>query len=160
MSWCDLTWVCVRTDTTSMYPKTPHRASSFCVPGSRNGGFCHTPGVALASKIHPRKALEMLLLAEDIDAEEAARLGLVNRLVDTTADLTDAVGAAARKLAATSAHNTLLGKQAFYRHVDLPDVDSKYKDASRAMLRMFASEDQQEGIDAFFGRRPPTWRDA
>lgn len=52
--------------------------SRFCVPGSRNGGFCHTPGVSLSNKIHKRKALELLLLGDDLPAVEAARLGLVS----------------------------------------------------------------------------------
>eukprot|EP00040_Diaphanoeca_grandis_P024876 m.137330 g.137330 ORF g.137330 m.137330 type:complete len:330 (-) comp29914_c0_seq5:200-1189(-) len=133
--------------------------STFCVPGSRNGGFCHTPGVALSNKIHPKKALEMLLLAEDIDANEAYRIGLVNRVTekDTLQEITRA---SAEKIALTSAYNTQQGKRAFYEHVSQGDLASKYKVAQRYMLDMFLSNDQQEGISAFFGKRKPTWTDS
>ena len=94
----------------------------FCVPGSNNGGFCHTPGVALANKIHPRRALAMLLLAEPIDAEEALRLGMVTKI---TENLYADAAAAATKIARTSAHNTQLGKQAFYRHIEEPSLETK-----------------------------------
>jgi enoyl-CoA hydratase/carnithine racemase len=136
------------------------RGSAFCLPGSRNGGFCHTPGVAVASKVHPRKALEMLLLSENVDAVEAQRIGLVNRLANNGEELGAMADAAAAKLVATSGHNTLRGKQGFYSHVDKPTIDAKYHDASEFMLDMFASNDQQEGIAAFFAKRPPIWRDS
>ena len=53
----------------------------FCLPGTRIGGFCHTPAVSVAEKVHPRKALEMLLLAEDFDAQQAQAIGLANKVV-------------------------------------------------------------------------------
>ena len=60
-----------------------HSTARFCVPGSNNGGFCHTPGVALANKIHPRRALAMLLLAEPIDVDEALQVGLVTKITES-----------------------------------------------------------------------------
>lgn len=63
------------------------------------------------------------------------------------------------RIGGTSAHNTLLGKRGFYAHVDAPRLEDKYADASKRMLDMFASHDQQEGITAFFDKRQPVWQD-
>eukprot|EP00041_Stephanoeca_diplocostata_P011133 m.180669 g.180669 ORF g.180669 m.180669 type:complete len:357 (+) comp18429_c0_seq1:238-1308(+) len=132
--------------------------SRFCVPGSRNGGFCHTPGVSLSNKIHLSKALELLLLGDDLAAVEAARLGLVNKVVDTAEALDAVVDEWATKIANTSGYNTQMGKRCFYEHTQAHGIDAQYEVASAYMLDMFASPDQQEGIDAFFARRQPVWQ--
>lgn len=85
-------------------------AAAFCVPGTKIQAFCHTPGVALAEKVHPRKALEMLLLAEDVPAREAERIGLVNKVVPPD-QLDHAVTAMANKLAGCSVFNIQEGKK-------------------------------------------------
>lgn len=136
------------------------RDSRFCVPGSRNGGFCHTPGVALSTRVHHRHALTMLLLGDEIDAHEAYRIGLVSKLSDSHNTLMDDVMQAANKIARTSAHNTQAGKVCFYRHVEENTLENKYKVACPVMLDMFASNDQQEGIKAFFEKRSPVWVDS
>ena len=102
------------------------------MPGTKIGGFCHTPAVSLAEKIHPRKALEMLLLAEDVPAREAERIGLVNRVV--APELLEAtVTAMAEKVAAASIFNMQMGKKAFYEQTRKPSIEEKYATAKEYM---------------------------
>ena len=127
-------------------------AAQFCVPGTKIGGVCHTPAVSLAEKVHPRKALEMLLLAEDMPAREAERVGLVNRVV--APELLDAtVIAMAEKVAGASVFNMQMGKRAFYEQSRKPTVEEKYATAKEYMLDMFTSHDMQSNITAFLQKR-------
>ena len=128
------------------------RSSSFAVPGGRGGWFCTTPGVALARAVSRKHALEMLLTGDPIDAETALSWGLVNRIVDDAQ-----VPAATRELLGRatrgSALSKALGKQAFYRQVDL-DLRSAYDIATEAMAAASQTGDAKEGVASFLEKRP------
>lgn len=88
----------------------------FRCPGSAGGGFCHTPGVSVAQKIHPRRALEMLLLASPVPATQALEWGLVNRVVPHE-ELDNEATKMAFLLSKGSAFNVQSGKESFYKIV-------------------------------------------
>eukprot|EP00746_Dinoflagellata_sp_MGD_P123339 gnl/MRDRNA2_/MRDRNA2_58000_c0_seq1.p1 gnl/MRDRNA2_/MRDRNA2_58000_c0~~gnl/MRDRNA2_/MRDRNA2_58000_c0_seq1.p1 ORF type:complete len:333 (+),score=65.48 gnl/MRDRNA2_/MRDRNA2_58000_c0_seq1:79-999(+) len=132
------------------------RRAAFRTPGTAGGGFCHTPGVALAQKIHPRKALEILLLAKTLSAEQAEQLGLVN-IVAEPDDLEAETQKLAAKMARASAFNIQMGKQAFYEVLETPTLVGKYELAGQYMLDQFNSADALEATNAFLSspRRKP-----
>ncbi len=131
--------------------------STFCTPGVNIGLFCSTPMVAVSRKIGRKPMMEMLLLGEPVDAREAQRLGLVNRCVaDGVLDRT--VAEMAKKLAGKSALTLRIGKEAFYRQLDM-GLETAYAYCSEVMTRNMMAEDAAEGIDAFLEKRPPAWRD-
>jgi enoyl-CoA hydratase/carnithine racemase len=129
----------------------------FCTPGVDIGLFCSTPAVALSRAIAAKPALEMLLTGEMVGAEEARRLGLVNRVVPA-AELGAATEALARHIAARSAHAVRLGKAAFHAQHGLP-LDQAYAHAAGVMACNLMAEDAAEGISAFLGKRKPVWQD-
>ena len=90
------------------------RTARFATPGVDIGLFCSTPMVALSRNVSPKHAMEMLLTGDMITAEEAARIGLVNRVVDPGTERDDAL-TLAHKIAAKSGHTVGIGKAAFYR---------------------------------------------
>ena len=128
----------------------------FATPGVRIGLFCSTPMVAVSRAIGRKRALEMLLTGRPIDAHTAAEWGLVNRVVPH-----DQVDAAALDLAgqiASASPLTLkIGKHAFYRQIDVPQDDA-YRLMSQTMAENAMTDDAQEGMSAFLGKREPTWR--
>jgi enoyl-CoA hydratase/carnithine racemase len=128
----------------------------FATPGVSIGLFCSTPMVAVSRAIGRKRALEMLLTGRPIDAQTAAEWGLVNRVVAT-----DQVDAAALELAgriASASPLTLrIGKQAFYRQIDVPQEEA-YRLMSRTMAENAMTDDAQEGMSAFLGKRQPTWK--
>ena len=128
----------------------------FATPGVKIGLFCSTPMVAVSRAIGRKRALEMLLTGRPIDAHTAAEWGLVNRVVPT-----DQVDAAALELAAQIASASPLtlkiGKHAFYRQVDEAQDDA-YRLMSETMAENAMTEDAQEGMSAFLGKRQATWK--
>jgi enoyl-CoA hydratase/carnithine racemase len=100
--------------------------------------------------------MHMLVTGEQLGAEDAARAGLINRAV-ADAELDAAVDALAREIAAKSPHTLAIGKQAFYRQLELGVVDA-YAYASEVMAKNMGDADAAEGIDAFLGKRDPVWR--
>ncbi len=127
----------------------------FATPGVNIGLFCSTPMVALTRAVGRKAAMEMLLLGDLIDAAEAERIGLVNRVAP--ADALDAVVArVAGKIAAKSPLTLAVGKEAFYRQIDL-EVEAAYAYAARVMTENMMAVDAAEGIDAFIGKREPVW---
>ena len=130
--------------------------SKFGVNGIDVGLFCATPGVALTRAVSRKRAMEMLLTGEMIDAATALDFGLVNRVVLHDA-LTETVNELARTIASKSPTALKLGKAAIHRQAGL-DLPEAYKHASRTMVENMLAADAEEGISAFFEKRPPVWR--
>jgi enoyl-CoA hydratase/carnithine racemase len=128
----------------------------FATPGVNIGLFCSTPMVALSRNVPRKRAMEMLLLGELIDAQSAAAYGLVNRVVAEGAAL-DAALDVARTIAAKSPAVVAIGKEAFYAQLELP-VTHAYAYASEVMVRNMMHRDAEEGIGAFIEKRPPDWK--
>ena len=127
----------------------------FATPGVKIGLFCSTPMVEVSRAVGRKRALEMLLTGTPINAATAAEWGLVNRVVPA-ADLDAAVVDLATRIADASPLTVGLGKQAFYRQIDL-DKRQAY-DLTKVVMSMNAlAADAQEGICAFLEKRPPTW---
>ena len=129
--------------------------ATFATPGVRIGLFCTTPMVALTRAIGRKRAMEMLLTGDPIDARTAADWGLINRVVPA-AQLHDETLALARRIAQSAATTVERGKQAFYRQVDL-DQPAAYRYAKGVMTANSQAEDAREGITAFVEKRPPRW---
>ncbi len=129
----------------------------FCTPGVDIGLFCSTPAVALARAVPRKAAMEMLLLGEMVPAEEAQRLGLVNRLAPREALMETALGLAAR-IAAHSAITVRMGKRGFNRQIELPLAEA-YCEAASVMTENLMARDAAEGIGAFLEKRHPHWED-
>jgi len=129
----------------------------FTTPGVNIGLFCSTPMVAVSRAVAPKHAMEMLLTGEPISAQEAERIGLINRAVPT-AELTKATMALANKIAAKSVQCLKIGKGAFYRQIDM-DLKHAYDYASHVMTENMQALDAAEGIEAFLQKRKPVWQD-
>jgi enoyl-CoA hydratase/carnithine racemase len=130
--------------------------SRFGVNGIDVGLFCSTPAVALTRNISLKRAMEMLLTGEMIDASTALEFGLVNRVVPRER-LTDAVDDLAETIAAKSPQAIKLGKQAVRKQAGMSLADA-YECASRVMIDNMLSADAEEGIGAYFEKREPAWR--
>jgi enoyl-CoA hydratase/carnithine racemase len=128
----------------------------FATPGVKIGLFCSTPMVALSRAVGRKQAMEMLLTGAFISAQEALAQGLVNRVVPAD-ELAATTRALAEQVAAASPLVVGIGKQAFYRQLDLP-LHEAYAYASDVMVANAALEDAQEGICAFLEKRRPQWR--
>ena len=130
----------------------------FATPGVNIGLFCSTPMVALSRAVGRKQAMEMLLTGDPIDAQQAARIGLVNRAVGPDR-LEAEVDELAAKIIGKSRLVVAIGKEAFYNQVEM-DLERAYAYASRVMTENMLARDAGEGIDAFLEKRPPRWRDA
>jgi enoyl-CoA hydratase/carnithine racemase len=129
--------------------------ATFATPGVRIGLFCTTPMVALSRAIGRKRALQMLLTGEPVDAATAADWGLVN-LVVPAAELRQVTRKLAERIAEASSLTVALGKQAFYAQIDL-DQPKAYAYAKEVMSMNSLAADAQEGISAFFGKRQACW---
>ena len=130
--------------------------ATFAMPGVNIGVFCSTPAVGVERNIGRKRAMEMLLTGEPIDAQTALAWGLVNRVVP--AEKLDAeIQRFVDILLCRSPATTRMGKQAFYRQVDRP-LDTAYDFASEVMACNVLLEDAAEGMDAFLLKRPAKWR--
>lgn len=127
----------------------------FATPGVRIGLFCTTPMVALTRAIGRKRALEMLLTGDPVDARTAAEWGLINRAVPA-GDLAAETRKLAAKISEASSLVTAIGKQAFYTQIDL-DQPKAYAYAKEVMSMNALAADAQEGIGAFLGKRAPCW---
>jgi enoyl-CoA hydratase/carnithine racemase len=128
----------------------------FATPGVRIGLFCSTPMVALSRAIGQKKAMEMLLTGEFISAEEALAHGLVNRVVPAE-ELEAETQKLADKIAEASSLVVGVGKQAFYRQIEMP-VEQAYAYTKEVMSFNASFADAQEGICAFLEKRKPEWK--
>ena len=131
-------------------------AARFAVSGINVGLFCSTPAVALSRNMGRKQAMEMLLTGEFIDASEARRRGLVNRVAPAD-ELDDAVNALVGSICAKSAAAVRAGKQMFYKQAEM-GLEAAYQMASEVMACNMMTEDACEGIDAFMAKRKPEWK--
>jgi len=129
--------------------------ATFATPGVRIGLFCTTPMVALTRAVGRKRAMEMLLTGEPIDAHQAADWGLVNRLA-AAGQLRAETRRLAGRIAEASEMVVALGKQAFYAQIDL-DQPKAYAYAKEVMSKNALADDAQEGISSFLEKRTPCW---
>ncbi len=128
----------------------------FATPGVKIGLFCSTPMVAVSRIIGRKKMMEMLLTGEAMPARDALAAGLVNKVVP--ADQVElAVRELAEKIAALSPHTVGVGKQAFYRQVEMSQHEA-YEYTKEVMSLNAQSTDAHEGITAFLEKRKPHWQ--
>ena len=127
----------------------------FATPGINIGLFCSTPMVALSRNVSRKAAMEMLITGEAVDAAEARRLGLVNRVVAPEA-LESETLSLARFIAAKPISTLRIGKEAYYRQLEL-GISSAYDYVSEVMVQNLLHDEAVEGIGAFLEKRPPKW---
>jgi enoyl-CoA hydratase/carnithine racemase len=133
------------------------KTSRFATPGVNIGLFCSTPMVALSRNVSPKHAMEMLLSGEFIDAEHAARIGLINRALDVK-ELDQTVASFAANIASKSTHTIKTGKAAFYKQLSMRFEDA-YEFTADVMASNMQTHDAVEGITAFLEKRDPKWQD-
>lgn len=129
---------------------------TFAMPGVNIGVFCSTPAVGVVRNIGRKRAMEMLLTGEPIDAATALSWGLVNRVVSASR-LDAEVKRFTDIILSRSSAAIRFGKQAFYSQIDCP-LEPAYEVASKVMARNMLLGDAAEGIDAFLQKRPASWR--
>ena len=127
----------------------------FATPGVKIGLFCSTPMVPVSRAVGRKRALELLLTGDPIDAETARDWGLINRVV-APEELEGAVTDLVAKVARSSPQTLRIGKEAFYEQIDL-DEPGAYRLTRRVMAANAQEGDAQEGIAAFLEKREPTW---
>ena len=132
-------------------------AAKFATPGVDIGLFCSTPMVALSRNVSRKHAMEMLLTGEMVAADDAARIGLINRAV-APGEERNAALALAEEIASKSSYVLKIGKQAFYRQAELGLAEA-YNYAAEVMTENMMARDAEEGICAFIEKRDPTWED-
>jgi enoyl-CoA hydratase/carnithine racemase len=129
--------------------------AGFAAPGGKGGWFCHTPMVAIARNVGRKRAAELALSGDVIDARTALDWGLVNA-VAPAAGLDSAVTDLLRRVTRGSAQSKGIGKQALYAQIDL-DQQKAYAYAIEVMASTSQLPDAQEGIRAFLDKRTPRW---
>ena len=127
----------------------------FATPGVNIGLFCSTPMVALSRNLSRKAAMEMLLLGDMVSAADAKELGLVNRVVAPDETVNEAVELG-RRIASKPKATLKIGKEAFYRQLDMP-LDEAYAYASAVMVENMLHAEAEEGIGAFLEKRQPRW---
>jgi enoyl-CoA hydratase/carnithine racemase len=133
------------------------RSAKFATSGINVGLFCSTPMVALSRNVARKPAMEMLLTGDMISAEDAARIGLVNYVVAPGKERDEALKLA-KKITAKSARAIRLGKEAFYRQIEMPLAEA-YDYTSDVLVENLFARDADEGIGAFIEKREPKWED-
>ncbi|MGI9306015.1 MAG: enoyl-CoA hydratase [Gammaproteobacteria bacterium] len=130
--------------------------AKFATPGVHIGLFCSTPMVPLSRNIGRKQAMQMLLLGEPLDAAAAKNAGLVNEIAPVSELLARSLHWA-EMLAAKSPLTLSIGKEAFYRQLDM-SLEDAYAYAGEVMVDNMMKQDAQEGIGAFIEKRPPVWQ--
>jgi enoyl-CoA hydratase/carnithine racemase len=130
-------------------------ATRFALPGVNVGLFCSTPAVGVVRSIGRKRSMEMLLTGDSIDAAQALKWGLINRVV-AKENLDSEVRLFTDRILARSAAAIAIGKKSFYDQVEL-DLRAAFEVAGRAMVSNLALPDTSEGIDAFLTKRAPQW---
>jgi enoyl-CoA hydratase/carnithine racemase len=126
--------------------------AAFAVPGGKGGWFCTTPMVAVGRTVGRKRALEMALTGDPIDAVTAAEWGLINQVVPA-ADLSTATAELLQRATRGSTLSKGIGKQAFYAQIDL-DQPKAYAYAIEVMASASQIDDAREGVAAFLEKRP------
>ena len=130
-------------------------SAAFAAPGGKGGWFCHTPMVAIARNVGRKRAMELALSGDVIDAATALDWGLVNRVVPDD-ELDDAVAELVARVTRGSAASKAVGKQALYAQMGLPEQPA-YEYAVPVMAATSQLPDAREGVAAFLEKRPPVW---
>ncbi|CAA9491879.1 MAG: Enoyl-CoA hydratase [uncultured Rubrobacteraceae bacterium] len=130
--------------------------ASFATPGVKIGLFCSTPMVALSRAVGQKKSMEMLLTGDFVPADEALRIGLVNKVVPQD-ELDDAVRTLAGKISEASPLVVGVGKEAFYKQSEMP-TEQAYAYTKEVMSFNATFADAQEGMCAFLEKRKPEWQ--
>ena len=138
-------------------PSSRLDAARFGTTGVTFGLYCSTPAVPLTRSMASKHAAELLMTGDVVDAHQAHRIGLVNRVVPGDR-LAEETAALADHIAEKSAAVLALGKTAVAEQAGLP-LEEAYARASRAMVDNLMLEDGREGLAAFAAKRPPQWRD-
>jgi enoyl-CoA hydratase/carnithine racemase len=131
-------------------------SATFALPGVNMGVFCSTPAVGVARNVGRKRAMELLLTGEPIDAHTALAWGLVNRVVSQAA-LDEEIRHFTDIILARSPATIRLGKQAFYQQVERP-LEDAYSMMSETMACNLLLDDAAEGMDAFLAKRSAVWR--
>ena len=131
-------------------------SARFATSGINVGLFCSTPAVAVSRNLGRKKAFEMLMTGDFVDAATAAELGLINRAVPD-GELDAAVADLAGRITGKAPVAVRTGKQLFYKQLET-DMKGAYEQAAQAMACNMMAEDTSEGIDAFIEKRPPRWQ--
>ena len=129
--------------------------AKFATSGINVGLFCSTPAVAVSRNLSRKKAFEMLITGEFIDAQTAMQQGLINRVAPTE-QLDDTLQNLVDAIVSKSPVAVTTGKQMFYRQLDMSLPDA-YDFAREVIVENMMSEDVAEGIDAFIAKRPAVW---
>ena len=129
----------------------------FATPGVNIGLFCSTPMVAVSRKINRKPMMKMLLTGEPIKAKFAKELGLINDYFPKS-KLNSEVFKIAKKIASKSNLTIKIGKQTFYKQLEMP-LDKAYAYTSKMMTINMLAMDAKEGISAFLEKRKPVWKD-
>jgi enoyl-CoA hydratase/carnithine racemase len=132
------------------------QGARFATPGVKIGLFCSTPMVPVSRAVGRKRAMQMLLTGDAIDAATALEWGLVNRVVPPE-QLEQAVGELVDSIARSSAYTVATGKRAFYSQVDRTEDDA-YERSKSVMTENALAPDAQEGMTAFLEKRDPVWR--
>ena len=128
-------------------------SAGFAIPGGKGGLFCHTPLVAVARSLTPKRALEMAMTGDVISAQTALEWGFINEVV-ADGELQNATQSLLERACRGSRESKGIGKKAFYRQVGMNESDA-YAFASAVMAESVVSDVAQEGINAFLEKRPP-----
>ena len=131
------------------------REARFATPGVNIGLFCSTPMVALSRNVSRKHAMEMLLTGDMVGADDAQRIGLVNRVVAPD-QLESETMELANRIATKPIRTVKIGKEAFYRQLEMP-LSEAYDYASAIMTKNMLEAEAEEGICAFLEKRTPKW---
>ena len=131
--------------------------ASFMTPGVNIGLFCSTPMVAVSRNLSRKKIMEMLLTGEKLSAKDAVDYGLINHSVPIN-QLHQKTLSLANIIASKPISTVKIGKEAFYKQVEMP-IDEAYKYTSEVMALNMMEKDAYEGISAFLDKRSPSWNE-
>jgi len=130
--------------------------STFSVPGLKAGLFCSTPGIPLVRNVSRKTAMDMLLTARTLSAQEALAVGLISRVAIAPDTAASEAMKMAEQILSMSRSVIALGKAFFYSQVEL-DQNAAYRQGEAVMCANLKLRDCQEGIAAFIEKRKANW---